>query len=126
MLSDKATAGNSGTREIRVEVVTGGRSGAKSALVVWDNGKGMDAKGLQDYATYFLTQVCFTEVLWATVVTVFLPPTGIFVSLSPGPRGGMKSFWEKTYPGGSRFGIFPTIMSLGAFLMYNRFSLFSR
>lgn len=53
----QATAANSGTREIRVEVVPGGRNGAKSALVVCDNGKGMDAKGLQDYATYFLTQV---------------------------------------------------------------------
>lgn len=53
--SNQATTENSGPRSVEVEVELGGRGG--SFLVVRDNGKGMNASDLKDFATYFLTQV---------------------------------------------------------------------
>ncbi|CAM9825307.1 unnamed protein product [Scytosiphon promiscuus] len=52
--SIQATTENPGPRKVEVEVELGGRGG--SFLVVRDNGKGMNASGLKDFATYFLTQ----------------------------------------------------------------------
>ncbi|CAM9280554.1 unnamed protein product [Ascophyllum nodosum] len=52
--SIQATNSNSGARTVEVEVELGGRGA--SFLVVRDNGRGMNASGLKDFATYFLTQ----------------------------------------------------------------------
>lgn len=57
LIKTQATNGNSGSRELTVEVQLGGTS----FLVVSDNGAGMDAVGLQDLATYFRTQVLHVE-----------------------------------------------------------------
>ena len=54
-LNNQATTENSGPRSVEVEVELGGRGG--SFLVVRDNGRGMNASDLKDFATYFLTQV---------------------------------------------------------------------
>lgn len=51
----QATTDNTGPRTVEVQVELGGRGG--SFLVVRDNGKGMNASDLKDFATYFLTQV---------------------------------------------------------------------
>lgn len=51
----KATNSNAGPRAVEVAVELGGRGA--SFLVVKDNGRGMNASGLKDFATYFLTQV---------------------------------------------------------------------
>ena len=51
----QATTENSGPRTVEVEVELGGKGG--SFLIVRDNGKGMNASDLKDFATYFLTQV---------------------------------------------------------------------
>ena len=53
--NNQATTENSGPRSVEVEVELGGRGG--SFLVVRDNGRGMNASDLKDFATYFLTQV---------------------------------------------------------------------
>lgn len=68
----KATNSNAGARAVEVVVELGGRGA--SFLVVKDNGRGMNASGLKDFATYFLTQVLerlptihgFYYVCWAT------------------------------------------------------------
>lgn len=52
--TEKATRGNA-ERKVEVEVVLGAKS--TSFLVVRDNGCGMDAKGLEDFATYYLSPV---------------------------------------------------------------------
>ncbi|CAM9801347.1 unnamed protein product [Pylaiella littoralis] len=52
--SIQATTDNTGPRTVEVQVELGGRGG--SFLVVRDNGKGMNASDLKDFATYFLTQ----------------------------------------------------------------------
>eukprot|EP00752_Nemacystus_decipiens_P004173 g3816.t1 len=52
--SIQATTDNSGPRTVEVEVELGGKGG--SFLIVRDNGKGMNASDLKDFATYFLTQ----------------------------------------------------------------------
>lgn len=52
---NQATTDNSGPRTVEVEVELGGKGG--SFLIVRDNGKGMNASDLKDFATYFLTQV---------------------------------------------------------------------
>lgn len=51
----QATSSNPDARKIEVEVELGGKGA--SFLVVRDNGGGMNASGLKDFATYFLTQV---------------------------------------------------------------------
>ncbi|CAM9773585.1 unnamed protein product, partial [Sphacelaria rigidula] len=51
----QATSSNTGSRTIEIEVVLG--TGKKNSfLIVRDNGRGMNAQGLKDFATYFLTQ----------------------------------------------------------------------
>ena len=57
---EQATVGNSGSRELNVEVYLA----ATSFLVVRDNGAGMDAVGLENLATYFRTQVLYCT--WAS------------------------------------------------------------
>lgn len=52
---EQATSSNTGPRKVEVEVELGAGKGG-SFLVVKDNGRGMNAKGLKDFATYFLTQ----------------------------------------------------------------------
>lgn len=51
----QATCANVGPRKVDIEVELGGGKGS-SFLIVKDNGRGMNAKGLKDFATYFLTQ----------------------------------------------------------------------
>ncbi len=66
--SNQATTENSGLRSVEVEVELGGRGG--SFLVVRDNGKGMNASDLKDFATYFLTQVRRRMMLADLLLTV--------------------------------------------------------
>lgn len=62
LLQCQATTDNSGPRSVEVEVELGGKGA--SFLIVRDNGKGMNAADLKDFATYFLTQVsCWRLVL---------------------------------------------------------------
>ena len=53
----QATNGNSGERKIEVEVRFLRNEGGGNYMVVRDNGRGMDKKGLEAFATYHLSQV---------------------------------------------------------------------
>lgn len=56
----QATTENTGPRTVEIQVELTGKG--EGFLVVRDNGKGMNAADLKDFATYFLTQVCWLRV----------------------------------------------------------------